>query len=278
MRWCAVAGIAALALTGCVRATVDTTVNADGTFSQHSVAAISDSAASQLQGMLGGGLPGDIESEVPEDFDIEALLGGAQDSPELAELEEQYPGQVEVDDYDDGELSGVEITLTDLPLDEFNAAGAQAGGALGAQATLEEVEDTYVATIAPPADLDLASAGVTEASLSLIESSVEIAVTFTFPGLVEEASAGEVDGKTVTLGLTDLAAGEEIVIVAGANDAIDWGPWLRWGGIVLAFALVIGGAAALVIQDQRKRRRSSLPPPQATESPTGPGMLSDERD
>ena len=276
LRWCAVAGVAALALAGCVRATVDTAVHEDGTFSSHSVVAISDSAASQFEEMLGSGLPGDVDAEVPDDLDIEDLLGGAQDSPALADLEERYPGQVEVADYDDGELSGVEITLTDLPLDEFDAAGAQSAGALGASATLEAVEDTYVVTVTRPAELDLSTAGLTEGNLSLIESSVEIAVTFTFPGLVQEASAGEIDGKTVTLGLTDLASAEEIVIVAGASDAIDWGPWLRWGGIALAFVLVIGGAAALVIQDQRRRRTSALPAPGTTESPSGPGMLTGE--
>ena len=278
LRWGAAAGVTALALAGCVRATVDTTVHEDGTFSQHSVAAISASAANQLEGMLGSDLPDDVDADIPQDLDIETLLSGAQSSPELADLEKRYPGQVDVADYDDGERSGVEITLTDLPLDEFNAAGAQAAGALGASATLEEVDDTYVVTVMRPAELDLSSAGITEGNLSLIESSVDISVSFTFPGLVQEASAGTIEGKTVTLGLTDLASSEEIVIVAGASDAIDWGPWLRWGGVALAFALVIGGAAALVIQDQRKRRRSTLPPPGTTESPTGPGMLAGDAD
>lgn len=280
LRWGAVAAVATLALAGCVRATAETTIHEDGTFSQHSVAAISDSAAAQLEGMLGGDLPGDLAQELPEgaggDLDIDSLLGDAQDSPELAELQERYPGQIEVADYDDGELSGIEITVTDLPLEEFNASGTQAGGALGASATLEEVDGQYVVTLTRPAELDLSSAGVTSSNLSLIESSVDIAVTFTFPGLIEEASAGEVSGKSVSLGLTDLASNEEITIVAGANDAIDWGPWLRWGGIALAFVLVIGGAAALVIQDQRKRRRTVLPPPGTTDAPSGPGMLSGE--
>lgn len=280
LRWGVAAAVAALALAGCVRATAETTIHEDGTFSQHSVAAISDAAAAQLEGMLGGDLPGDLAQELPEgtgaDLDIDSLLGGAQDSPQLAELQERYPGQIEVADYDDGELSGIEITVTDLPLDEFNAAGTQAGGALGASAALEEIDGQYVVTLMRPAELDLSSAGITTSNLSLIESSVDIAVTFTFPGLIEEASAGEVSGKSVTLGLTDLASDEEIVIVAGANDAIDWGPWLRWGGIALAFVLVIGGAAALVIQDQRKRRRTVLPPPATTDAPSGPGMLSAE--
>ena len=260
---------AAVALTGCVRVSADTEISTEETFSQHSVIAVSAAAERQL-----AQLPQLAEaSRLPEGLDLDALLEGAAQSPALEDLTDRYPGQVEVADYDDGELRGIEITVTDLPLDEFDALGAQATGGLGAQASIATQDDQFVVTMTPPADLDLGAAGVTASSLSLIESSVEVAVTFSFPGLVREASAGDVSGTSVTLGLADLLSGEEIVIVADAGTAIDWGPWLRWGGIVLAFALVIGGAAALVLQDRRKQRETVLPPPQVSDAPAGPGMI-----
>lgn len=263
LRWSGAAAIAALALTGCVRTTVDTTIGADGTFSQHSVVAFSDDVAAQIGDQAG--------------MDVGALFDDLDGSPELAALEEQYPGQVLVEPYDDGELAGVELTLTDLPLDEFNAAAEQTASGIGGAATLTETDGQFIVEMMSPDDLDLDSLGVSESQLGLLESSVEVAITYTFPGLVEEATAGEIEGNTVTLGLTDLASGQDIRIVAGANDQFDWGPVLRWGGIVLAFILVVGGAAALIIQDRRKHRQSALPPPATTEDPHGPGMLGDGR-
>ncbi|MDN4480628.1 LppM family (lipo)protein [Demequina muriae] len=261
LRWSGAAAIAALALTGCVRTTVDTTIGADGTFSQHSVVAFSDDVAAQIGDQAG--------------MDVGALFDDLDGSPELAALEEQYPGQVLVEPYDDGELAGVELTLTDLPLDEFNAAAEQTASGIGGAATLTEADGQFIVEMMSPDDLDLDSLGVSESQLGLLESSVEVAITYTFPGIVEEATAGEIEGNTVTLGLTDLASGQDIRIVAGADDQFDWGPVLRWGGIVLAFILVVGGAAALIIQDRRKHRQSALPPPATTEDPHGPGMLVD---
>ena len=270
-RWVA-AGAALVALTGCVRTTVDTTIGSDGTFSQHAVIAFSDEAASQLGGQLGGDLGGDL-GDAPT-LDPDALLDELEGSEGLAALEERYPGQIDVAPYDDGELQGVEVTVTDLPLEEFANAAEEAGGGLGASATLEEEDGRFVLVMAAPEGLDLGSLGVTPSQLSLVESSVDIGVTYTFPGLVEAATAGEIDGHTVTLGLADLASGEDIRIVAGATDSIDWGPFLLWGGVALAFVLVVGGATALVVQDRRAHRRSSLPEPHVTDAPAGPGMLS----
>ncbi|WP_062130897.1 LppM family (lipo)protein [Demequina aestuarii] len=261
LRWSGAAAIAALALTGCVRTTVDTTIGADGTFSQHSVVAFSDDVAAQIGDQAG--------------MDIGALFEDLDSSPELAALEEEYPGQVLVEPYDDGELAGVELTLTDLPLEEFNAAAEQTASGIGGAATLTETDGQFIVEMMSPEGVDLDSLGVSESQLGLLESSVEVAITYTFPGLVEEATAGEIEGNSVTLGLTDLASGQDIRIVAGADDQFDWGPLLKWGGVVLAFILVVGGAAALIIQDRRTHRRSALPPPSTTSDPHGPGMLGD---
>ena len=271
----AVAAVGAALLTGCVRSTVDTTFSEDRTFSQHSVIAFDPGAVESFAGSQG--LPLDELGEFGDLTGTDGgglgdLVGGLESSEALQDLEARYPGQIEVAEYDDGELTGVEITATDLPVDEFNQAAELASG-LGAAASVQLTEDQYVVTMTPPEGLDLGAMGVTEANLRLIESSVDVAVTYTFPGLVEDASAGEVEGRSVELSLADLASGREIVIVAAASDQIDWGPFLKWGGFALAAIFVIGGATALVLQDRRAKRRSALPPRTATEHPTGPGML-----
>ncbi|MFW7414840.1 LppM family (lipo)protein [Demequina sp. SO4-18] len=259
LRWAGAVAVTALALTGCVRTTVDTTITADGTFSQHAIVAFSDDVAAQIGDQTG--------------MDVRALFGDLEGSAELVELQEQYPGQIVLEPYDDGELEGVELTLTDLPVEEFNAAAEQTASGIGGAATLEETDGQFILEMASPEDADLEALGVSESQLGLIESSVDVSVTYTFPGLVEEASAGEVEGRTVTLGLTDLASGQDIRIVAAADDQFDWGPLLQWGGIALAFILVVGGATALILQDRRKHRENALPPPVTTDHPHGPGLL-----
>lgn len=251
--------IAAVALSGCVRTTVDTTISADDTFSQHAVVAFSDEIAEQIGGEAG--------------MDIGAMFDDIEGSPELEALEEQYPGKVLVEPYDDGELQGVEITLTDLPLEEFNTAAQQTASGVGGAATLNRVDDQFILEVETPDGTDLDSLGITESQLGLLGSSVDISVSYTFPGLVEEATVGEIEGNTVTLGLADMLGGEGARIVAGATDEMDWGPVLRWGGIALALILVVGGAIALIVQDRRKHRQSTLPPPVTTTDPHGPGML-----
>ncbi|WP_297084393.1 LppM family (lipo)protein [uncultured Demequina sp.] len=266
----AVAAASMVLLTGCVRSTVETTFTDGGTFSQHSVIAFDLDAVESFAGSQ------DLPLDGLEGSDgLGGLLDGVDSSEALQDLEARYPGQITVEDFAEGDLTGVEITATDLPVDEFNEAAELASG-IGASASVQLTEDQYVVTMTPPEGLDLRAAGVTDANLRLIESSVDVAVTYTFPGLVESATAGEVDGRSVELGLADLASGREIVVVAGASDQIDWGPFLRWGGFALATILVVGGAAALVVQDRRARHRNSLPPPTATDTPSGPGVLGGE--
>ncbi len=259
LRSAAATAVIAVALTGCIRTTVDTTISPDDTFSQHAVIAFSDDLAGQIgeeTGVETGGM-------------FEMLT----DSDEFAALEEKYPGKVDVAEYDDGELRGVELTLSDLPIEEFDNTAEQTASGVGGNATLERVGDQYIIEMASPETGDLDSLGITESQLALLASSIDVRISYTFPGLVEEATVGEIDGHTVTLDITDLTAGQDIRIVAGAVDAFDWGPLLRWGGIALALILVVGGALALIIQDRRKHRRSSLPPPTTTEMPVGPGVL-----
>lgn len=259
LAWAGAAAVAVLALAGCVRTTVDTTITSDDTFSQHSIIAFDDSVAAQVGDEVG--------------FDVANLREQLESSAEFAELQQQFAGQITIADYDDGELRGVEMTLSDIPLEEFNTAAAQAGSGLTGGATLTREDDMYVVEMVFPQNTGLEELGVSASQLELLAGSLDIGVSYTFPGPVESATAGVVDGHTVTLGLADLATGNDIRIVGSAGDSINWGPILTWGGVALAFILVIGGATALVIQDRRTSRRNTLPPHQATDTPAGPGLL-----
>lgn len=257
VRWLAIATVGAIALTGCMRMTVDTEVSSDDTYSQHVVIAYSDAIAQQMSNEMG--------------IDASDMFDELRDSPEVLDLQERYPGQIDLAPYDDGELRGVEMTTTDLPLEAMSDAGELT---VAATATLKRVGDQFILELPVTDELaGLSDMGLTSSNISMLENSVDVAVTYTFPGLVESASAGTVEGRTVTFGLSDLVmASEDIRVVADANPGIDWAPILRWGLFALAFLLVVGGATALVIQDRRKRSHTSLPPPVTSEA-TGPGVL-----
>lgn len=273
------AGVAlVLALTGCVRFTSETTLTEDDRFSQHAVIAMTEQAANGLVQQLGqfeGELP--EGAEIPDDaLDPTALLDPDAVREQLAPLEELYPGSVEVEPYSDEDgRSGVEITLTDIPLDA--ADDATGAAPLASSLTMAREGDDYVIELETGAASQLRGVGATAGDLTLIENAVDIGVTFTFPGLVREASAGTIEGSTVTLGLADLLSADSIRIVGGAGDEIDWGPWLRWGLVALAAAVLVGGATALVIQDRRRRSRTALPPPRES-SGHGMGTLGDRHE
>ena len=251
MRCGVVVTAAALALAGCVRATADTTINSDDTFSQHTVIAYSDSVASQITDYLG--------------VDVDSLIGNVGDSDDFQEFSDRFPGQVTLEPYVSGDLEGIELTLTDIPRDEFTEASTQALASVEASATLERDEDTYVVDIRRGGEDALALLGAGQTNLEFAQAAVDVQATFTFPGLVQEATAGEIDGHTVTLDLTDLATSPHIRIVADAGEAIDWGPILLWAGIAAALAAIIGGAAWLIVDDRKKSRVTHLPPPRVAD-------------
>ncbi|WP_062519415.1 LppM family (lipo)protein [Demequina silvatica] len=267
----AVLAVGAVALTGCVRVTTETTLGEHDTVTQHAVIAMTDQARTALEQQLAG-LGEDLPEGVdPDALDVEALLDPDAVRERLQPLEEEFPGAVEVAAYaDEDGREGVEITVTDVPLEGVDDA-AGASPLTGGTAVTRE-GDAYVVEIATGAASGLADAGVPVDQLALVEGTVDVGVSFTFPGLVREATAGEVAGNTVTLGLTDLLASDSIRIVGGATVERDWGPLLRWGLVALAAVVLIGGATALVLQDRRRRHRSTLPPPRAA-GEGGPGTL-----
>lgn len=264
LRLAALATLAVAALAGCVRFTSDTQVHADDTFSQTAVIATTAAARDQLGSLM--------------QLDLADLKGAIKSSEGYLALVADYPDQIAVEDYADGDLSGVQLTATDLPLDAFSDSFAQLTAQLPftGDASIVRTEDTYVVSIpAGQAGDALGEAGVSAGQLELLGTSVDISLSFSFPGLVTSANLGEIDGKTVTLSLADLAAGQDITIVAGAAEQIDWKPWLMWGGIGLAALVIVGGATALIVQDVRRHRSNKLPPvdPRAGRAQSGPGMI-----
>ncbi|WP_062070703.1 LppM family (lipo)protein [Demequina sediminicola] len=247
LRYGTTAIVAAVALTGCVRATADTTFSEDGTFSQTAIVAYEDSVASEITDRLGA--------------DVDAVVGDLEVTPEFIELQEEYPGQVELVEYSDGDLNGLKLTMTDLPLDVFSDTSSEVLGSVGASASAVLEDGEYTVTFAGPGDEALQLMALGESQLTLLESAVDVSATFTFPGEVTSATAGEIDGNSVTLGLAELITTPEIRITAETSEAFPWGPVLTWLGVIAGFVIVIGGATALVIQDRRARNRSTLPPP-----------------
>ncbi|WP_062380920.1 LppM family (lipo)protein [Demequina pelophila] len=283
-RLAAVVALAVAVLAGCVRVTSETTLGEDDTFSQHAIVAISPSALTALSQQLPLlDLPAGIDVDGLEDTDLKDtdledlagldpadLLDPATIRDRLAPLEEAHPGSTEVEPYEDEDgRTGVEITVTDVPLEALEDA-SQANPLAGPAAVTRD-GDTYVVEVTTGAASQLAQSGLRASDLRLVESAVDIGVAFTFPGLVREASAGEVSGRTVTLGLGDLLSSDDIRIVAGADREIDWEPILKWGLVALGAIVLIGGATALVVQDRRRRHRTNLPPPRAAGE--GPGTL-----
>lgn len=251
-RLAALAAVVVAALAGCVRVSSETALHSDDTFSQHLIVAMTDAARTQVASAI--------------DMDLDGLREQIEASSSFAALAERYPDQIELTDYSDGDLNGFQLTMQNLPLAEYQENAGDLTEVLpgGAGATIERVDDTFVVTMASGGTADgLSNLGFDEAQLGLVEASVDIGLTFTFPGLVQSASAGEINGNSVTLRLRDLASESEIVLVGGANDEFDWAPLLLWGGIGLAIILVVGGATALVVQDVRRRRKTALPPPDA---------------
>ncbi|PKQ17482.1 MAG: hypothetical protein CVT68_08290 [Actinobacteria bacterium HGW-Actinobacteria-8] len=239
--------VAAL-LTGCVRFQSTNTFTADDTVTQDLIVALTSDAASQVG------------------VDLTTLTAAALKGTDVVGLGVD-PSKVTIEDYSEGDRKGVHIVAKDLTLDEFNTA-AQAGvgeiaPGLGTPMTVERDGDTYVITI--PADPNRDLSGVQGASaIGLISDSIDFAITFTFPGPVKSATAGQIDGKTVVLGLEDLLTPDEIVIRGQATAGIAWGPILKWGGLVAAAIVIVGGAALLIWQDKRRMTHNTLPPPVVT--------------
>lgn len=258
----AVAVVTAAVLSGCVKVHSTTTVGSDDLITQEFIFAARPSVLREL-GMD------------PAEFTADAVA---------ARLPEDAAGRIEVEDYEEGDLRGVRVVARGITLEEFNATTSVFGagepdasappeasegpvggalddllpsltGAIGGRIAREG--DEFLVTI-PASD---AKDG--ELPGGQFASAIDFAAVFVFPGPVIEASHGEVEGKTVTLPLEDLLAGEDITIRAVAQDQIAWGPIIQWGLIVAAALVIVGGATAFILADRARRREHGLPPPEA---------------
>jgi len=241
----AVTVVAVAALAGCVRFTSVNSFSPDNTVTQDTIIALNADAATQLGIDL-------------NDLTAASLLGAAADAfPGID------PSKVTVEDYTEGDRKGVHIIARDLTLDEFNAAASEGvstiASGLSTPMTVTRDGDTYVVTIPadPARDLSQVQGG---GSIGLISSSIDFSISLTFPGPVKSATAGQVDGKKVVLGIEDLFTPDAIVIKGQATDGIAWGPILRWVGIGAIAVVIVGGATFLIWQDKRKQRLNNLPP------------------
>ena len=166
------AAIVTLALAGCVRVDTDTQIHADDTFSQHAVIAF----APDLMGQLGD-LVGDVPAGTPlDDLDPGDLYSQLTSDPDVAAAQEQYPGQIEIEPYDDGELKGIELTLTDLPLSLYEEGVADVAGGLGASGSIEHTDGSFILTVPADPSRDASAAGATAGNLALIEGAVDVSM------------------------------------------------------------------------------------------------------
>ena len=241
----AVTAIAVLALAGCARFTAVDTFSPNNTVTQDLTIALTPDAAKQVG------------------VDLSTLTAAALKSASAKAFPGIDPRKITIQDYTEGDRKGVHIVARDLTLDELNAAATQGSTAvangLGTPMTVAREGDTYVVTFPadPKRDLSKVPGG---SSIGLISNSIDFSITLNFPGPVQSATAGQVDGKKVVLGLEDILTPDAIVIKAQATPGIAWQPILRWLGIGGVAAVIIGGAALLIWQDKRKRRINDLPP------------------
>lgn len=244
-RTLAVVALATLGLSSCVRMTVDTSFSDSDTISQDIVIAMAPAAAEQI-----GIDPAQLTADA-----MREELGGSLPGVDAS--------KVVIEDYVDGDIKGVHVVANDLTIDEFNAASgasAQTSATAGLATPMTVARDGSDWVVTIPADPARDLSDVQGASsLGLIADSIEFGLTFTFPGPVKSATAGDVDGKTVVVGLEDLMTPEEIVIRGSAKDEIAWGPILRWVGIGAVGLGIVALATFLILQDRRRRATNTLP-------------------
>ncbi len=252
----AMTGLAVLALAGCARFTAEDTFSPNNTVTQDLTVALTPDAAKQVG------------------VDLSTLTAAALKRASAKAFPGIDPSKITIEDYTEGDRKGVHIVARDLTLQELNAGATEGSTAiangLGTPMTVARQGDTYIVTFPadPKRDLSQVPGG---SSIGLIANSVDFSITLSFPGPVKSATAGQVDGKKVVLGLEDLVTPNAIVIKAQATPGIAWQPILRWLGIGGVAVVIVGGAALLIWQDKRKQRINGLPPiPKSAHAPHSP--------
>lgn len=228
----AAAGAAVLmvALSGCMKLHNTSTFHSDNTVDQHVIIAMDLEVFGEESAIA----PSDFENEVPADI----------------------KDRVTVKEYsDDQGLQGVDVTITKMTLDEFNSGDllADSNEVTGTgNASVVREGDEFVVTLPAAGASEPEGAEEFGMDSASILSAIDFKTEFIFPGEVISASAGTINGNTVTLTGTDLLVDDDIVIRANATSGGAVGAWL-WVVLGLVGLVVIGVVVAIIVISSRKK-------------------------
>jgi len=217
---------AVAALSGCVRATQELAISADGTVSGEMIFAAAPGVLDSLAE------PGVEETGVD-------LLG-----VEFAQRIADQFTDATVTPWESNGMEGSRITFTDEPFESFAKAGV----------TIERAGDRITVNGSTQAVLSAAGVPVTMEDLQGqlgglppgAGSVVDVYVKVTFPGNVIEHD-GVLEGRTVTW---NLLGGQDEFSASSGVGGLFIPPWV-W--VALGLAAVVGGAAWVLAQDRRVR-------------------------
>ncbi|NED98647.1 LppM family (lipo)protein [Phytoactinopolyspora halotolerans] len=242
----------AVALTSCMKIDLDMEINADDgedTVSGTIVMAFSQDFL-DMAGMMG-----EDPDEIFEGFDDFMAGPEGDEIPEYAEVEE----------YDDGEYRGQQISYDQAPLDDFNSPEfsiVREGEEFVVSGNMDMTDDTGELEDVPPGMME--------------NVDFDIRIAITFPGEVLEHN-GELDGTTVTW---RPQIGDNTQFEARAKDSGGAGGgfptwlWFVIGGVVLAgligllFALSRKGSGG---EPATAAAPGQFPPPAGADAPPPPG-------
>ena len=212
-----------LLLSGCFKIDADFTVNADETVDGTMIVAIDKETRDMLSSMGEGGT---------EDEDLVNL----DDLPEGTDVEE----------YDDGDFVGQEITFEGAKFEEL-MSGTDADAEVTDEWTLSHEGDELTFD----GSFDLTNEDE-EFDMTALMKGAEISISMEFPGDVSESN-GDIDGNTVTW-TPEVGETNEMHAVAADEAGFPYGLVL---GLVAGSLLLIGLVVFVVIS----RRRPTSPPP-----------------
>ena len=238
MRTLALATVAVLALSGCIKMEVNLDLQSDDTIDGSMVFAVQEGLGEMLGDVEGEG------GEVPSDEDAAREIFGE-------ELDNDFANATE-EPYNEGEWVGTRLTFEGEALDSFSE---ESDGF-----TITRDGDDFV--VAGPYE---ASAAEDEEAEQLFEGA-EMTMSITFPGEVSEHN-GTLEGTTVTWNLLD--APDELSARGAASEGGDLPIFLLLG--VLLAVIVIAGAITFVVVRARSKNSVTTNPdadhPEASAAP-----------
>lgn len=250
------APLAALLLTGCIRAEITIRVSDDGSGTLSILSAVDGSALAALGGAAGGGF-----GPLPVASDLISAFSEVDESG--------LPPGATVRAYGDGNFVGVRVTAPfdaadDVAgaLDQLTANGSDAGGLVGNDGLFESLvlerdgdgwlfeaqflEDTAAAVTGGEGGADLLGSPIVDALISTASFTVRIAL----PGTILEHNADEIAGDELVWNVDMLDAGARPLT---ARTAVTTGSG-RSSLTVLVAVLVVGLVTAGAIVGAVRRR------------------------